>query len=189
MPSGRPARSNTRVMLLVSALCLAGCVSSADGPSPTEPHGITTTTLPLATTTTLSFDDALTAYVDCLDSEGVTIDEITLDGLGRPRLADAMRGLDLSDRIVLVALERCGPILTSGALDLAADPRLRAEIVSNLHDLADCIRDLGIVDFPDPVPGFAGVGAPFQPGLIPWQDARLSDAVTVCMRDVGRSSP
>lgn len=176
-------------MMLVAVFLLAGCVSIADGPSPTEPHGITTTTPPLTTTTTLAFEEALTAYAECLDSEGVTIDEIALDGLGRPRLADAMRGLDFADRIVLAALETCGPIVTSGALDLTADPQLRAELVSNLHEFADCMRRLGLVDFPDPVPGFSGVGAPFRPGLIPWQDSRLSDAVTVCMRDVGRSSP
>jgi hypothetical protein len=118
----------------------------------------------------------------------VTIGEISLDGLGRPRLAEAMVGLDYSDRIVLSALETCGHILTSGALELTADPRLRTEVVSNLHEFADCMRRFGIVDFPDPVPGFNGVGAPFQTGLIPWHDTRLSDAVTVCMRDVGRSS-
>lgn len=175
-------------MMVVTVLCLAGCVSSADGPSPTEPHGITTTTVPPTSTTTLAFDDALTAYVECMNEEGVSIPEIQLDGLGRPRLADALEALDFTDRIVLVALERCGPVLSTGALDLTSDPRLHAEILSNLRDIADCIRDLGIVDFPDPVTGFTGVGAPFPPGLIPWQDQRLSNAVTVCMPDAGRSS-
>lgn len=188
MRSGRPVVTSTRALLVWSALWLTGCVAAAQGPSPTEPHAITTTTLPPSTTTTLGFDEALVTYRDCLGDEGVTIGEIALDGLGRPRLATAMSGLDFTDRIVLVALERCGPILSPGALDLDGDPRLAAEVLSNLRALADCIRDLGLVDFPDPTPGFHGIGPPFPEGQIPWQDPRLSNAVTVCTHEVGRSS-
>ena len=188
MRSGRPAVSRTRALVVVTVLWLTGCVSAADGPSPTEPHGVTTTTLAPVTTTTLGFDEALESYRSCLGDEGVTIGEITLDGLGRPRLATAMSGIDFTDRIVLAALEKCGPILVSGALDLGGDPRLASEVVSNLRALAECIRSLGLVDFPDPMPGFDGIGPPFPPGQIPWQDQRLSNAVTVCTRSVGRSS-
>lgn len=188
MRSGRPVVTGTRAVIVVSVIWLTGCVSAANGSSPTEPHAVTTTTLAPTSTTTLGFEEALETYRSCLGDEGVTIGEITLDGLGRPRLATAMTGLDFTDRVVLAAIEKCGPILAFGALDLSGDPQLAAEIHSNLRDLADCIRGMGLVDFPDPTPGFDGIGPPFPPAQVPWQDERLSDAVTVCTRAVGRSS-
>lgn len=188
MRSGQPVVTSTRAVLVLSAIWLTGCVSAADGPSPTEPHQVTTTTSAPVTTTTLGFQEALETYRSCLGEEGVTIGVITLDGLGRPRLANSMSGLDFTDRIVLAALEKCGPLLASGALDLSTDPRLATAIHANLRALAECIRDFGLVDFPDPIPGFDGVGSPFPTGQIPWQDERLSNAVTVCTSAVGRSS-
>lgn len=174
---------------LAFSLALTGCVATADGPSPTEPHGFTTTTVPATTTTTLPLVEGLSAYRNCLGGLGVPIDEITLDGLGRPRMALAMSDLDLGDRLVLDALDQCGPELVTGALDLGNDPQLRRLVQTSLREFAGCIREHGVDSFPDPLPSFSGVGAPFAMTRIPWSDPGLGDAVTVCSRSLRPSSP
>jgi hypothetical protein len=42
------------------------------------------------------------------------------------------------------------------------------------------MRDLGVEDFPDPVPGFIGIGSPFPVAEIPYSDPGFADAVAVC---------
>jgi hypothetical protein len=159
---------------------LVGCVAVADGPSPTEPHGVSTTTVPATTTTTITLEQGLARYRQCLSDEGVSIDDIKLDGLGRPRLALAMKDLDLTNRVVIDALDTCGPELTTGPLDLTADPRLRDLVQSSLEAFSACVRAQGVAGFPDPVLNFSGVGSPFPPSRIPWTDAALPNAVTAC---------
>lgn len=116
---------------------------------------------------------------------GVAVGEISLDGLGRPRMADALSGLDLSDRSVLDALEECGPHLSSGALDLGNDPDLRELVRTSLEEFARCVRLEGVADYPDPVPDFDGLGSPFAIDRIPWADPELSQAVAVCSELLG----
>lgn len=165
------------------------CVSGADGPSPTDPHAITTTTLPPTTTTTLTLGEGLEAYRNCLLDQGVPIDEIQVDGLGRPRLAIAMEGLDFGDRKVLGALDVCAAELSAGALDLGPDPELQRLVMARLESFAACIRDRGISSFPDPIAGFDGVGSPFPAGRIPWADPGLVDAVTECREHLDGRAP
>lgn len=167
------------------ALAISGCVSDADAPSPTEPHAFTTTTSLATTTTTITMEEGLANFGECLSQQGVTIEEIPLDGLGRPRMALALATVDLGDRDVLDALEACGRHLSSGALDLGADPELRDLVRASLSDFAACVRLSGVGDFPDPVPGFDGVGAPFPANRIPWTDPELSSAVDLCSARMG----
>lgn len=174
----------SRLTAVASVLLILGtaCVSEADGPSPTDPHAVTTTTLPPTTTTTLTLEEGLEAYRNCLLDQGVPIDEIRVDGLGRPRLAIAMEGLDYGDSKVLDALDICAPELSAGALDLGPDPALQRLVVVRLETFAACMRDRGISSFPDPIAGFDGVGSPFPAGRVPWADPGLVDAVTGCRR-------
>jgi hypothetical protein len=165
----------------------SACVSSADGPSPTDPH-TTTTTLPPTTTTTLTLEDGLTRFRQCLADSGIVIDEIGLDGRGRPRLAWAIGGLDLDDRLVVVALGECAPLLAGGALDLTTDPEMLALVVDRLSEFASCLRANGVQGFPDPSPRFTGVGSPFVDRQIPWTDQDLSTAVIVCNRHLAAGS-
>ncbi|MFZ0013690.1 MAG: hypothetical protein WAL25_06180 [Acidimicrobiia bacterium] len=182
MDAGRFRRVSSQVVI---SLALTGCVATAGGPSPTEPHGPITTTVP----TTTSAGGGLEGYRSCLLDRGVPIGEIGLDGRGRPRMALAMIGLDLSDRLVLDALDECAAVLGGDALDLGADPGLRAVVQATLGDFAVCVRDQGVPSFPDPVQSFDGVGAPFPRGQIPWSDVDLAAAVTVCRRSLTPSSP
>jgi len=165
----------------LGALILCACVSSADGPSPTDPH-LTTTTVPPTTTTTLTVEEGLVVFRECLVDAGVGIDEIELNGRGRPWLARALTGLDLSDRLVIAALSDCSPSLATGALDLSSDPEMRALVIVALSEFATCIRANGVPDFPNPSPRFTGVGSPWPNRLIPWTDDELATAVIICNR-------
>jgi hypothetical protein len=178
---------STTAHCIISALILSGCVAGADGPSPTDPHPVTTTTTVTATVTTMTVEEGLTAFRECLRARGVGVGRIRLDGLGRPRLAEALRGLDLTDRNVLDALAGCGQHLSGGALALGPDPRLRELVQDTLQDLAACLRSWGVEDFPDPLPGFDGIGSPFPNTRIPWTDPDLPDAMAVC-RDLQKDS-
>lgn len=182
-------RFSPQLVVLSALVAVAGCVSAVDGPSPTDPLSVTTTTLIPVSTTTVTLEQGLAAYQECLSGQGVAAGEIQLDGRGRPRMAQALADLDFSDRTVLEALETCAPELSSGALDLSADPMLRDLIQTGLEDLADCMRRQGVADYPDPVPGFGGLGSPYPLDRIPWSDPDLPTAVSVCSSRLGASSP
>ena len=167
-------------------MALAGCVAGAGGPSPTDPHGVTTTTTLPTTTTTVTQAQGLSDYRQCLADAGVSIGEIAVDGLGRPRMAQALAGLDLADRAVLDALEQCGHHLSSGALRLDADPELAELVQLELEEFADCVRSRGVDDFPDPRPDFDGVGSPYSASRIPWNDSDLPAAVDACSAALSR---
>lgn len=181
-------RSKFPAALATLLLTLTGCVSVADGPSPTDPLSMTTTTVIATTTTTVTLEQGLANYRDCLAERGVPMEEVQLDGRGRPRMALAMSELDFSDRVVLDGLNVCGPELSTGALDLSADPALRDLVQAGLEDLAACLRSQGVDAYPDPVPRFDGLGSPFPVDRIPWTDPDLGDAVAVCSRRLGASS-
>lgn len=168
-------------------MVLSGCVAGAGGPSPTDPHQVTSTTTMPATVTTVSVEEGLGAFRECLRDGGVGVGRIRIDARGRPRLAEALRGLDLTDRSVLEALASCGQHLRAGALDLRPDPRLRDLVQDTLEELSACLRSWGVEDFPDPVPGFDGVGSPFPNSRIPWTDPDLPDAIAAC-RDLATDS-
>jgi hypothetical protein len=40
--------------------------------------------------------------------------------------------------------------------------------------------DLGVEDFPDPVPGFIGIGSPYPVAEIPYSDPGFASAVSAC---------
>ena len=166
------------------ALLVTACVAAADGPSPTEPHEFTTLTVPTTTTTTVSSAQGLADYESCLRESGVEIGEIGYDGRDRPLLARAVDELDFGDPTVLEALDACAAELPTALLDLAPDPELRVLVMSSLSAFADCMREQGISGFPDPDPRFDGIGAPFPVNRVPWTDEHLSEAASLCSRDV-----
>jgi hypothetical protein len=159
---------------------VTGCVAGARGPSPTDPHGVTTTTTIATTTTTVTIEEGLAAYRECLAAEGLTIGEIPIDGLGRPRMAEALSGIDLGERAALDALEACGHHLSVGPLRVEPDPEFAALLRAQLGEFAECVRRFGVEDYPDPSQDFDGVGSPFPSNRIPWGDPDLQSAVDSC---------
>lgn len=170
----------TRLGASVAAACalLAACVNGPAGPSGTDP-GDTTTTASATTTTTLLAAEAVEEFRACLDSHGVPVEEVPYDSAGRARIDLVILGLDLGDPEVAAALSECSEGLATGALDLGQDQRLREEVTRELTEYAECMRGWGI-DFPDPVPGFTGVGSPFPVAEIPYADPRLPEAARSC---------
>lgn len=161
------------------ATIVTGCVAGPDGPSPTDPNEFNSTISSPASGTQIT-KAGLDSFRDCLKEQGLGIEPIELDAHGRPRLAEALRGLDLTDRAVLDGLEACGHHLTSGPLQLSPDLEFRDLMQDSLRQLAECLRSWGVQDFPDPIPGFDGVGAPFPSSQIPWDDPDLPRAVRQC---------
>lgn len=175
-----------RVSTLVLAVALAttACTSSQTEPSPTASSAPPTTVAGSTTTTRVALE-AVTAYEACLADNGVSIEPIPYDASGRPRLELVMRDVDLSDEDTIQALTRCAPNLSSGALDMSDTPVLAENVNGLLADFSECLRDHGVEEFPDPIPGFNGVGGPYPLADIPYDDPDLAEAVDLCEERLG----
>jgi hypothetical protein len=167
-------------LVLGALLTVAGCTGAGTRPSPTVQPVVTTTTVPATTTTTVETDEAITAYEICLEENGIDIEAIPFDAMGRPRLELVMRQVDFSDSESVEALTECAGHLSTGALDLRDTPVLWEDVGRALTEFSECVRSHGIPDFPDPVEGFAGVGAPYPESDIPFSDPDLDVAVDTC---------
>jgi hypothetical protein len=164
--------------LLMVALLVA-CTAGSDAPSATDAPATTTTSPPTTTTTVLS-NVAVEAFRTCLADRGIEIEEIPLDATGHPRLDLVMATLDFGDPETAEAVSVCSEHLETGALDLGDDDVLRQAILQQLQEFSQCMVDLGVEDFPDPVPGFTGVGSPFPVAEIPYSDPGFATAVVAC---------
>jgi hypothetical protein len=168
---------------LATAMILTGCTATAEGPSRTDSHP-TTTIAPSTTTTKVPNPEALAEFRQCLAGHGIEIDPVPFDGTGRPRVDLAVSQLDFADPTVTRALGLCAPVLGKGALDLTEEDALRAMVISQLQAFAVCVRGQGVSEFPDPAPGFTGVGSPFTASEIPYDDQLLESAVAACQAEV-----
>jgi hypothetical protein len=165
--------------LLGAALLTGACTRGNDGPSATSALGSTTTTAP-TTTTTVASAEAIEAFRACMIENEVEIEEIPVDATGRPRLDLVMVTLDFGDPAVAEAVSVCSGHLETGALDLGGEDLLRQAILVHLTDFSRCMVGLGVEGFPDPLPGFIGVGSPFPMAEIPYSDPDFANAVEVC---------
>jgi len=162
----------------VTALLVVGCIGDGEAPSATDIPA-TTTTAP-GTTTTVVSDVAVEAFRNCLGENGIVIEAIPLDATGHPRLDLVMATLDFGDPATAEAVSVCSEHLEAGALDVGDDDVLRQIILEQLQGFSRCMVELGVEEFPDPVPGFVGVGSPFPVAEIPYADPGFANAVTVC---------
>jgi hypothetical protein len=174
--------------VVLLAVALMACTPGLGGSSGTDPQA-STTTVPATTTTTIVASVAIEEFRSCLAERGVEIEEVPFDATGRPRLDLVIVALDLGDPAVADALSHCSESLNTGALDLGTEDRLRTEILAALEDFSACMRAWGVEEFPDPVPGFSGVGAPFSVAEIPYSDPQLETAADACRDTVLGSLP
>lgn len=158
---------------ILAVLLLSACTASTEPP----PTRSTVDSLP---TTTLVDDDGTQRFRECLALSGVGIAPVETDGTGRPRLDLAVEGLDLSDPAVGEAVADCSEELSTGALDLSSDELLRQVVIDQLHRFSECMRDRGVEDFPDPAPGFTGIGTAYAIAEIPYSDPDLAAVAEVC---------
>lgn len=181
-------RSFIYAVLAVATLAVA-CDTGPRQPSPTQSREVTTTTVPATTTTTLSVEVATASFASCMTDRGVTITEIPLDAEGRPRLELVLDDVDFTDPDAVAALGDCSELLANGALDLTIWPRLQQEVQQVLEEFSECVRSHGVVNFPDPVRLFGGVGGPYALDEIPFDDADLEEAVETCSSRIAETSP
>lgn len=172
---------------LAAATLAVACDSPPRQPSPTQAREVTTTTVPATTTTTLSIEEATVAFATCMTDRGVTIAEIPVDSEGRPRLELVLDDVDFADPGAVTALAECSELLAGGALDLSVWPRLQEEVDQVLSEFSGCVRSHGVVNFPDPVRLFGGVGGPYPLEEIPFEDPDLEQAVEICSSRIAES--
>jgi hypothetical protein len=151
------------------------CTAIPGGTSDSTLLSTTTTT-----TTTVAGDAAAAEYAACLRTEGIEVDDIPIDANGRPMLDAINEQLDYSDRETVTAVSSCADILSEGALDLGFDEDYRQEVVEQLAAFSRCVRARGVDGFPDPVPGFIGIGSPYPVAEIPYEHEALPDAAAAC---------
>lgn len=173
---------------LVLVMVAVACTSGADEPSATNAPA-TTTTVPPTTTVTILSDVAVEEFRSCLAERGIEIEEVPLDATGHPRLDLVMVTLDFSDPATAEAVSTCSELLETGALDFGDDDVLRQQILEQLQEFSRCMVDLGVEDFPEPVPGFVGVGSPFPVAEIPYSDPGFATAVAACRQALLEALP
>ncbi|MGH8944987.1 MAG: hypothetical protein ACRDVL_02425 [Acidimicrobiia bacterium] len=166
------------LLMMVAVSALTGCVADlAPSPTITVP---TTTTAPPTTAPPTPVDVATAEFEACLSDNGLSTEPVPLDAMGRPRLDWFLGDLDLTDSETVSALTACASHLGTGALDLSAEPEIREAVLTALQEFSECVRSRGVSEFPDPVPGFNGLGAPYPMAEIPYSDPDLDEAVSAC---------
>ncbi|MBW3667041.1 MAG: hypothetical protein KY394_05530, partial [Actinobacteria bacterium] len=123
-------------------ISLFACIGESRSPSPTETEP-TTTTAPTTTAAPVPADAAVESFNDCLVENGLTVELLSLDAMGRPRLDLFLAGLDLTDPAVVGVLTACSGHLTTGALDLSGEPEIRETVLASLHEFSECVRSRG----------------------------------------------
>ncbi len=127
-------------------------------------------------------------FRSCLADLGLSIQPVPADANARPRLDMVTRDLDFSDPEVADAVTECSGILGAGALDLVTSDAVRRVVIGRLESFSRCVRARG-VQFPDPTPGFNGVGSPYPVADIPYSDQTLAGAVSDCLPSVLSNLP
>lgn len=171
------------VTALMAVTVAFGCTAAPGGTSESTVLAVTTTT------TTIAGDAAAAEYVTCLRTEGVEVDDIPIDANGRPMLDAINDQLDYTDPATVDAVSACAGILTEGALDLGFDEDFRQAVVEQLAAFSRCVRARGVDEFPDPVPGFIGIGSPYPVAEMPYDDTDLPTAVEACEKTVFGGHP
>jgi hypothetical protein len=144
----------TRLGLVVAApllvLGIAGCAkNSADDGIATVggPNGVA------ATQSALTDEEKLRQFAQCMRDNGVDMPDPQTDGGGRIRIDRGQLG-NIDREKAMAAMEKCRSLMPNGG----ARPQLSAEDQEKLREFAQCMRDNGVPDFPDPDPNAGGFG-------------------------------
>lgn len=91
-----------------------------------------------------------------------------------------MIGVDLANPDSAAVVAGCSEHLSKGALDLSNSPLIGDGVNRTLTEFSDCVRSRGVPKFPDPLPGFTGIGGPYPVAEIPFSDPDLEAAIDEC---------
>lgn len=116
-------------------------------------------------------------FDECAATAGATLPPLTLDATGRPDIARLVLTVDPLDPGNRDAFTECAPIL-AGALPLEGESKSR--VTAALAGFAQCMREEGILAFPDPAPGFEGTGDPFELDPVVRQAPGFPEAADLC---------
>jgi hypothetical protein len=107
--------------------------------------------------TRIAGDEAVLEVTRCLRDRGYDIPDIGITADGQLDLApEDLTGIDLESSDFYDAFAECLIVFQdSTGLDVTLDPELEAAFLDQLRDFSQCMRDNGITDFPDPMPGLA----------------------------------
>lgn len=165
--------------MLAVLIVLTACSYGEAASSPTDPTAPSTTIASTTTTTSISAV-AVEAFHQCLGDNGIEIEPIPVDAQGRPRLDLVMISIDLTDPDSSAVVAGCSEHLSTGALDLSNSPLIDRGVNTLLTEFSECVRSRGVPEFPDPLPGFTGIGGPYPVAGIPYADPDLEAAIDEC---------
>jgi hypothetical protein len=146
-------RRHSLTMLLVLAVALAGCGRSAKGDGIATAGGNGASASP-GTGQQVSGDPQERArqFAACMREEGVDMPDPEVDAEGKTAIR-IDGGANLDKQKVEAAMEKCRPFLPDGG----KPKQMSAEDLEKMRQHAQCMRENGVPDFPDPDPegGFA----------------------------------
>jgi hypothetical protein len=135
---------------MVLLLVLGGCsaagdgIASAGGPSTTAVSG-----------KPVSEEEKAREFTECMRDHGIDLPDPVPDGNGGFDFGADDAGMDLSDPTFRKAIRECRDKLPGGGKEYLDDPKVQAR----LREFAQCMRDNGVSDFPDPEAGGGFGGA------------------------------
>lgn len=133
-----------KIMLaLIASLTLGGCGGGGDEPNVATAGGGRSSSAPAA-------DEAgqRLKFAQCMRAEGVDLPDPKADGMVAIPAEEAGKGETAESRKMQAAMEKCRTLLPNGG----EPPKMTPEDVAKLRELAKCMRDNGVPDFPDPDP-------------------------------------
>lgn len=108
--------------------------------------------------------DAVLEFSQCMRDAGIDLPDIALDADGAPLIdGPTLERLDLDSPEFEDAFVGCIDIMTdAGAFSFDFDPEVEAVVQDQLQQFAQCMRRMGIENFPDPVVGDSGTPFPLS---------------------------
>jgi hypothetical protein len=135
------------VLGLLLALAAAGCGGKGDDGDgvATAGGGSSSSASASARPDPMTDEERQVKFAQCMRDQGVNMPDPEIDG-GRVR----MRAPDGADPAkVQAAMEKCKQYLPNGGQPPRSDP----QVMEQLRKFAQCMRDNGVPDFPDPSDG------------------------------------
>jgi hypothetical protein len=183
------------LLLALSGLALIACsqAAGADIPTASENRGNAPAQANPATTqanenertvsesnpvpTPVDEADAALVYAQCVRDNGYPEFPDPIPGQGIMLRRD--QGMSFNDPRMLAAMDACQDLRPAGMAGGSGDPE---ETMEMMLEFAQCMRDNGVSDFPDPSPGGGGMIIGSEAGINPFSPTFQAAAQT-CMAD------